>query len=362
MTSTVGDLTVTVIGGRNQSVEAHGDGARVLLDDYEIVAEPDSISVNDTSYAAASGYQEIVVEADGWVLSVSADGAPVMEITALEGLTAAAERGAAAAQNDLAVRYAIGDGVEEDAVRAAELYRLAAEQGLPVAQSNYALKLWDGLGVAQDRAAAVDWARRAAEADAGSTAAQYLLGVAYRSGDGVAENLGEARLWLERAAEGGHVRAMNELGVAYARGLGVEADSAAAAEWYRRASEAGNAVGTSNLAFLYWRGNGVEQDLDRAEALFQQAIDGGYADAEDNLAALRAERAEATETAAQPASEDAIYWFAENETPIGPLTLSAMRDAVVAKRIGAQTLVWREGMADWVPAAELDDVAALLAP
>ena len=111
--------------------------------------------------------------------------------------------------------------------------------------SQYILgKLYEeGVGVPADPGEAAKWYRRAAKARSGNTyvysapvgderygrvipvatgpatpglsEAQYRLGLLYRDGRGVDQNLKRARRWLERAAEKGHegaVRALAELG------------------------------------------------------------------------------------------------------------------------------------------------------
>ena len=349
-----GAMTVTVVGGNSQDVSRWGDGARILLDGHEILAEPDRITVDGVEYPVEA-FGEIVANADGYGLSITVDDRPVMQISQLDGLRAAAERGDAGAQNDLGVRYALGDGVDQDDVRAAQLYLAAAEQGHILAEANYAWRLWRGFGVEQDRETAVTWARRAAERD--NAGAQYLLGLAYQDGDGVdAADPVTARTWFERAAENGHAVSMNQVGVIYARGDGVAVDIAEAMRWYDRAREAGSAVAAANLAHHYWRGNGVEQDLERAEALFAEAVAGGNDRAAEWLASVR-EELSGPIPEAPPGPR---YHFAENGAPTGPMTLDELAQAIADARLDETTLVWREGMADWAPARSLEEVAPLL--
>ena len=56
---------------------------------------------------------------------------------------------------------------------------------------------------------AVNWYRKAAEQ--GNADAQYMLGVAYMSGDGVVQDEAEAMKWYRKAAEQGHVGAKSSL-------------------------------------------------------------------------------------------------------------------------------------------------------
>ena len=50
-----------------------------------------------------------------------------------------------------------------------------------------------------------------------------------------------------------------------------------------------------------------------------------------------------------PAAE---WWVAEEGQPSGPITLPELRARVTEGRITPETLVWREGMADWAPVSE----------
>lgn len=117
-------------------------------------------------------------------------------------LIAAAESGDPAAQNNLALLYAVGEGVEADAAKAVELYRAAAEQGLAEARFNLARCYALGTGVEVNEAAFIEHCTKAAYA--GLAAAQYTLGCAYRDGLGVAPDAAEAERWLSRAEMNGY--------------------------------------------------------------------------------------------------------------------------------------------------------------
>ena len=81
--------------------------------------------------------------------------------TALAGFQNYAEQGNAAAQFNLGVMYATGEGVPEDAAEAVRWYRLAAEQGDATAQFNLGVMYANGKGVPEDAAEAVRWYRLA---------------------------------------------------------------------------------------------------------------------------------------------------------------------------------------------------------
>lgn len=82
--------------------------------------------------------------------------------TALRIFRQLAEKGDAAAQNDLGVLNEKGQGVPQNYVEAANWYRLAADQGTAVAQLNLGLLYAKGHGVPKDYVLAHMWFNLAA--------------------------------------------------------------------------------------------------------------------------------------------------------------------------------------------------------
>lgn len=76
-------------------------------------------------------------------------------------------------------------------------------------------------------------------AAAGSTAAQYHLGLMHARGEGVPKDLATAATWFERAASGGHNHAQFLVGHMYAKGDGVPRDRARAHMWFTAATANG---------------------------------------------------------------------------------------------------------------------------
>lgn len=109
-----------------------------------------------------------------------------------------------------------------------------------------------GTGRDQSYDDALTLARKAADLD--HAGAINLLGVIYRSGLGVAQDLSEAVYHFRRAAELGEVVAMNNLGDCYLSGIGLEANLLRAVEWYEKAAIGGNASAQYNLSSLYQSG------------------------------------------------------------------------------------------------------------
>jgi uncharacterized protein len=123
------------------------------------------------------------------------------------------------------------------------LLRPLTEQGNSAAQFVFGLLYYTGQGVPKNVVEAVKWFRKAAEQ--GDPNAQVMLGTMYRDGQGLPQNYTEAVKWYREAAEQGHDIAESELGVMYARG--VPKNLAEAVKWWRKAAAQGNSQAERNL-------------------------------------------------------------------------------------------------------------------
>ncbi len=160
-------------------------------------------------------------------------------------------------------------------------------------------------------------------AEDGNQQAEYRIGIAYETGQGVKVHLGKAAKWYARAAEQGHVDAayrlgrllheggrglrvdpekavvyynqaaraghpdaQNWLGYAYQHGIGVEQNTELAVMWYRRSAKWGVAAAQNNLGLMFLTGKGVRRDYNLAAALFEQAVRQSYPWAQNNLAGM----------------------------------------------------------------------------
>lgn len=88
--------------------------------------------------------------------------------------------------------------------------------------------------------------------------------------------------WYRKAAEQGDAEAQFNLGNAYDTGEGVPKDLGKAIEWYRKAAEQGNAKAQNNMGAAYHDGEGVPKDLVRAHMWFNLAAASGEDGASDN--------------------------------------------------------------------------------
>lgn len=200
-------------------------------------------------------------------------------ITALE--QAVAQNHAAAAT--LLGRVLLSDHGTRDPERAAALFANAAARGEAEAQYYLGLLYRNGTGVEQDLTTAFNWFLAASEAQ--NVAAQYELSRAYSRGDGTPGDSGEALRWLRAAAEGGHADAQYFLAFALDTGQGATQSAAEALDWYRRAAETGHVLAQRALGTKYLGGaDGHPPNADEAERWLEAAAQAGDPGAMNNLA------------------------------------------------------------------------------
>jgi localization factor PodJL len=154
-----------------------------------------------------------------------------------ENLVGQADAGDAAAQFDLAVRYAEGGAGPRNYELAAQWYEKAAQQGLAVAEYRLGSLYEKGLGVGKDMQRAKDLYQRAAEK--GNTRAMHNLGVL--AAEGGKPNYTSAALWFGKAAEYGIRDSQYNLAVLLARGLGLPKDLVKSYTWFAIVAAAGDA-------------------------------------------------------------------------------------------------------------------------
>jgi TPR repeat protein len=112
-----------------------------------------------------------------------------------------AENGNMHAQYDLAVHYATGDQVSENAKKAAKWFLQAAKQGHVDAQVNLAVWYAMGLGVEQNQQKALEWYHRAAAQ--GNGQAQYNLAARYHKGLGIKQDDVRAKALFKSSCSNG---------------------------------------------------------------------------------------------------------------------------------------------------------------
>jgi TPR repeat protein len=176
-----------------------------------------------------------------------------------------------AAPGDAKSQYDLGVFLEKTRKydEAVSCYRKAAEKGLAAAQNDLGFCYQGGQGIPRNYNEAVKWYRKAA--GQGFAAAQNNLGVCYRDGTGVTKDLKQAVQWFRSGAEQGLAAAQNNLGVRYYKGEGIGTNFAEAVNWYRKASEQRLPDALVNLGICYVDGRGVPRDKVKAYIYFDVA-------------------------------------------------------------------------------------------
>jgi len=155
--------------------------------------------------------------------------------------------------------------------------RAAAMAGDAAAEFEVAARFAEGHGVPPSNEEAAHWLDRAAQQ--GLALAQFRLGGFYEKGIGVKKDLVMARDLYTAAAGKGNGKAMHNLAVLYAEGINGPADYGTAAQWFRRAADRGIADSQYNLAILYARGIGVEQNYAESYKWFALGANQGDSEA-----------------------------------------------------------------------------------
>jgi len=176
-----------------------------------------------------------------------------------------------------------------------------AERGDAAAELAVAIKYLNDPRPAGDPMAAFRWMTRAAAQ--GNAVAQYMLGTLYQQGIGTPANAVQAMHWYEAAAAQGNRKAMHNLGVAYAEGLGGVKSPSEAVRWLSLAATLGYVDSQFDLAVLYERGEGVPQSLLDAYKWYSIAGTRGDSESKSRIDALRTQLSADDLAAAQHAAD-----------------------------------------------------------
>jgi len=228
-----------------------------------------------------------------------------------------AEIGDAEAQERLAVRYELGEGVSKDLKQSFCWALKAAEQGHPEAQYDVATKYKEGNGVAVNPNFAFGWYRKCAVNGTGKWQgkAAVALSVAYFAGEGVPKNIGISLEWatraaimgdstgcyclgawmlrrghsleeehmaktlMEAAASNGLKEAQYHLAELLSNGEFIEKDPVKAAIWAKKSAEQGFAKGQYSYALFLQNGQGVAKDEQESIKWMMKAADQGIPEA-----------------------------------------------------------------------------------
>jgi hypothetical protein len=163
-------------------------------------------------------------------------------------LLISANKGDAAAQNQVGNCYFHGKGVARNYGKAYGFYSKASETNYAPALNNLGFMWINGIGVMLVPEKGFAYCQKAAEQ--GMAEAQTNLGDLYYRGIGIARNYAKAVEFYRKAAEQGYSSAQMRLGVCYLNGIGIKKDLGAANLWLQQAAEQGDKAAKSQLLSL----------------------------------------------------------------------------------------------------------------
>lgn len=126
-----------------------------------------------------------------------------------------------------------------------------------------------------------------AAANKGDVNAQYKLGLLFEKGQGMPQNLAQAKAWLEKAAKQNHVGAMKQLGIIYLNDTNTPNHYQLAEKYFSQAAKLGDVSSQTNLAVLYLTGpGGIHQDSVKGIRLLNDAATHNDPVAQYNLSVI----------------------------------------------------------------------------
>ena len=277
-----------------------------------------------------------------------------------------ADSGDAAAQNEMGIRYRLGNDVEKDPAKALPWFLKAAKQGYAKAYFNLGAAYYNGDGVPvnvqnscayfifsadagdergaqalersrqelpatemnrcevmaatayltgdlirQDDALAVKWYVSAA--NAGDGFASEKVAYLYDRGIGVAVDKQSSLKWLQKAVDLNFAPAMYELGIAYERGTTVPADPTKATKLYEQAAMLGLPQAFAAVGAMYADGRGVKPDREKALAYYIVAVNNGVKEAKPKADEIASQLSAKQVKAAQ---QDAVKLVSSTRSPV----------------------------------------------
>ena len=158
------------------------------------------------------------------------------------------------------------------------LLHKAAEQGHAEAQYLLGLHYFEGDGVAEDKTEAIKWFCQATER--GNSGAQYHLAECLLCGNGIAKDRNGAIQWFLKAAEQGYVDAQFMLGLCYLNG-DVNNDGTTTNEWFPNATEMGiQEMLNDSGQYHYSNRNGSDENKVEAVKWLRKAAEQGHTKAQ----------------------------------------------------------------------------------
>jgi len=164
---------------------------------------------------------------------------------AARGFTAAAKRGEALGQFNLAMMHLRRELPGASDAKAWRWLQRAAAQNFALAENALGEMIEQGRHGPLDKAAACDWFERSAEHGNGDGA--LAAGTCFYLGRGRALDMALAHRWYLQAATAGDVGAQYLVASMFETGLGIEADERLARYWYEVAAKNGDVAARAKV-------------------------------------------------------------------------------------------------------------------
>jgi uncharacterized protein len=250
---------------------------------YGLGTAPDPVKTVKYYRLAASQTNYVAMKCLGCVL-MNGIGTPRDPETAKYWLTrAATEGGNHRAMYDLGVYYQAKFPDTNAMSEAFQWYQRSAEQGDALGCLELAGCYRNGWGTETNLTSYREWIFNAATL--GATEAQYLMGVACRTGDGVATNMDASLIWYRSAAAKNHPAALHDLAVYYSK----DSDPGSvqlANDYMIRAARAGHREAQFQCALSCFRGDVGPPDFEQGKQWLFESASNGWAKAELRLCQL----------------------------------------------------------------------------
>ena len=208
---------------------------------------------------------------------------------AIECYRKSADNNNAKAQYALGLYYFKGNEVNQDYKKSVEFFLKSAQKGHAYAQYYLGECYFNGYGVLQDYQKAVEWYSKSVEQD--NASAQFALGNCYYKGNGVSIDREKAIELFKHSAENGNSKAQCNFGYLYYKGIGLEQNYSQAVEWYTKSASQGNDKAQYYLGNCYYNGEGVVKDLTKAMNWHTKAAKQGNSQAQKMLEKIKHDNA-----------------------------------------------------------------------
>src|ERR1700728_2564109 len=154
--------------------------------------------------------------------------------------------------DDIRLNFNLGRAYQKANEMSAALdhYKKAADQGFAPAENNVAMMYRNGWGVEPNVGTALVWYQKAAAQD--FVLSDYALGQFYENGfGGLRKDPDKAVYWYRKAVDQNFVNAENDLGAMYENGTEIKKDDKQAATLMRKAAKQGLLLARINLGGIY---------------------------------------------------------------------------------------------------------------